>query len=252
MDNDKPTIYKHPEFGNIRTAGTPEQPLFCAKDVCTALGYANARDAIKLHVDAEEVVKCYPLSTKGGKQSATYINESGLYALIFGSTLPAAKTFKRWVTSEVLPSIRTSGGYQTTAVSEANPQALTTDIDRQVQSIQDAITVLGKRLDFIQASSQEMVKNAIICRLDLAVDNVYTVTQIANALHIRPTDVNKFLEVAGVQERKDGEWNLTPEYAGKGYAKRVCDTKSGHSYLMWTPKGYDLLCMLAIKGITAY
>ena len=86
------------------------EPLFCAKDVCDILGYSNARDAMARHVDAEDVVKCDTL-TNGGNQSLSYVTESGLYALIFGSNLPAAKDFKRWVTNEVLPSIRKTGSY---------------------------------------------------------------------------------------------------------------------------------------------
>ena len=94
----------------IRTIIIDGTPWFCAKDVCGALGYIRARDAISLHVFTEDAVKHSTL-TKGGNQLMTYINESGVYALIFGSKLPAAKAFKKWVTSEVLPSIRKDGQY---------------------------------------------------------------------------------------------------------------------------------------------
>ena len=87
------------------------QVWFNANDVCLALEYLNPRDAIAHHVDPEDVAKRDTL-TGGGPQLQNHINESGLYALIFGSTKPAAKRFKRWVTSEVLPTIRKTGGYR--------------------------------------------------------------------------------------------------------------------------------------------
>lgn len=85
-------------------------PWFNANDVCEALELGNARQALESHVDAEDVQKMDTLSA-GGVQAANYINESGLYALIFGSKKPRAKAFKRWVTSEVLPTIRKTGSY---------------------------------------------------------------------------------------------------------------------------------------------
>ena len=91
---------------------TDEQgnPWFNANDVCGVLGYANPRKAIDDHVDPEDVTKRDTL-TAGGTQQQNHLNESGVYALIFGSTLPTAKRFKRWVTAEVLPSIRKTGIY---------------------------------------------------------------------------------------------------------------------------------------------
>jgi prophage antirepressor-like protein len=86
-------------------------PWFNANDVCKALGFGNSRDAIERHVDQEDVGK-RDTPTAGGVQAMNNINESGLYALIFGSTLPAAKAFKKWVTSEVLPTIRKTGKYE--------------------------------------------------------------------------------------------------------------------------------------------
>lgn len=95
----------------IRTLGTAEVPLFVATDICTALGLSNARKAIADHVDAEDLSK-QEIETNGGRQTVNCVNESGLYALIFGSKLESAKRFKRWVTSEVLPAIRKQGRYE--------------------------------------------------------------------------------------------------------------------------------------------
>lgn len=96
----------------VRTFGTADAPLFIALDVCNALGYKRARDAVAQHVDPEDLIKA-EVETKGGVQTLNCVTESGLYALIFGSKLESAKRFKRWVTSEVLPAIRRTGRYET-------------------------------------------------------------------------------------------------------------------------------------------
>lgn len=103
-------IFNNPEFGEIRTIDQNGEPWFVGKDVAAALGYSNPRDAIAKHVDEQDkgVAIC---DTPGGKQPMPIINESGLYSLCFSSKLEGAKKFKRWVTSEVLPSIRKNGGY---------------------------------------------------------------------------------------------------------------------------------------------
>ena len=105
-------IFKNDEFGQIRTVVIENEPYFVGKDVAGVLGYSNSRKALADHVDDEDkgVTKC---DTLGGKQDLQVINESGVYSLVFGSKLPTAKKFKRWVTSEVLPAIRKHGGYLT-------------------------------------------------------------------------------------------------------------------------------------------
>lgn len=100
----------HPEFGELRTVEIDGEPWFVGKDVATALGYTNSRDAIATHVFADDK-GVESIDTLGGRQKMTIINESGLYALVFGSRLKIAKEFKHWVTSEVLPSIRKNGAY---------------------------------------------------------------------------------------------------------------------------------------------
>lgn len=94
----------------IRVITVNDQPWFVAKDVCAALGYSKPRDAVAKHVDDDERVSI-TVDTLGGRQAMTCVNESGVYSLIIGSQKPEAKQFKRWVTSEVLPSIRKNGGY---------------------------------------------------------------------------------------------------------------------------------------------
>lgn len=103
-------IFSNSEFGEIRTITKDNETYFVGKDIAKALGFTNPRDAIATHVfDEDKGVDT--IDTLGGKQSMTVINESGVYALVFGSRLESAKRFKHWVTSEVLPSIRKNGGY---------------------------------------------------------------------------------------------------------------------------------------------
>lgn len=104
-------LFNNPEFGAVRAVEVDGEPWFVGKDVAQALGYSNPRKALADHVDAEDkgVTKC---DTPGGEQDITTINESGLYSLVLSSKLPGAKKFKRWVTAEVLPTIRKTGGYQ--------------------------------------------------------------------------------------------------------------------------------------------
>ena len=105
-------IFENSTFGKVRTVELNGEPYFAGRDVAKALGYSNVHDALNKHVDKEDkgVAKC---DTLGGTQDITVINESGVYALVFGSKLPKAKEFKRWVTSEILPSIRRHGAYMT-------------------------------------------------------------------------------------------------------------------------------------------
>ena len=104
-------IFSSEEFGEVRILMIGGEPWIVGRDAAEALGYSNPRDAIAAHVEEEDkgVAKC---DTLGGRQDVVVINESGLYALVFGSKLESAKRFKRWVTKEVLPEIRKTGSYQ--------------------------------------------------------------------------------------------------------------------------------------------
>lgn len=114
MEKKEIQIFSNPQFGEIRTlADGANEPLFCAADVCKALGYTNPRKAVADHVDEGDVTKRDTIDSLGRTQIASFVNESGLYSLIFGSKLDSAKAFKKWVTSEVLPAIRKHGVYAT-------------------------------------------------------------------------------------------------------------------------------------------
>lgn len=121
------------ENNKVRTLGTPETPLFIAADVCAALKHSNPRQALRDNVDPEDQIKV-EIETNGGRQTVNAVNESGLYALIFGSKLDTAKRFKRWVTSEVLPAIRKTGRYEA-------PTTLTTE---ELYEIRKAVKARAK------------------------------------------------------------------------------------------------------------
>ena len=129
------TIFENPEFGKVRTTLINGEPYFVGKDVTAILGYSNNRKALSDHVDDEDkgVTKC---DTLGGTQEMTVINESGMYSLILSSKLPKAKKFKRWVTSEVLPTIRKTGSYSI----QTRPDSYTIDdpIKRAKRWIEEA------------------------------------------------------------------------------------------------------------------
>lgn len=103
-------IFNNADFGDVRTVEKDGNIWFVGKDVAEALGYARTADAVKAHIDADDKGVC-DLPTPGGRQETTIINESGLYSLVLSSKLPKAKAFKRWITSEVIPSIRKTGSY---------------------------------------------------------------------------------------------------------------------------------------------
>ena len=105
-------VFNNPEFGEIRTVEINNEPWLVGKDVAEALGYTDTFGAMKKHVDQDDKLVCQ-IDSAGQKRDATVINESGLYSLVLSSKLPTAKKFTRWVTSDVLPSIRKHGAYMT-------------------------------------------------------------------------------------------------------------------------------------------
>lgn len=106
-----PVVFANPEFGKVRVVEIDGEPWLVGKDVAMALGYSNPRDALAKHVDDEDKNTVAKRDGTSGNPYLTIINESGLYSLVLSSKLPGARKFRRWVTSEVLPSIRKHGGY---------------------------------------------------------------------------------------------------------------------------------------------
>ena len=159
-------IFNNEEFGQIRTVTINNEPWFVGKDVAIALGYKNTKDALATHVENCDKIMGSQNATPsikdsmGREQRPTWINESGLYALIFGSKLDSAKRFKHWVTSEVLPSIRKNGNYQMMQheSSELSPQL------QMLQGLLDQMKeteIANKKRDRQIALAQETAEKAV-------------------------------------------------------------------------------------------
>ena len=150
--------FANEEFGAVRSLMIEDMPWFVGRDVATALGYAKPQNAIKSHVDADDALNQGIIDSMGRSQPTMLINESGLYSLLLSSKLPAAKRFKRWVTSEVLPSIRRTGGYGTaatqaaeTAVVEETLPARETTNDDYLRAASIVASCKNERLPYVLA-----------------------------------------------------------------------------------------------------
>ncbi|HDP4276233.1 TPA: ORF6C domain-containing protein [Staphylococcus aureus] len=137
----------------VRTLEVDGEPYFIGKDVADILGYANGRDALSKHVDAEDKLTSQ-IATAGQNRNVTIINESGLYSLIFSSKLENAKRFKRWVTSEVLPTLRRTGTYQTKPLTTSEQIQLiaqgNTELDERVTKIEETYPIMHGEAKYIQ------------------------------------------------------------------------------------------------------
>ena len=149
MNENKVEVFTNAEFGSVRTLTIDGEPHFVGKDVAEILGYSNTRDALTRHVDNED--KTTVVIPDGGsnyKSNAVVINESGLYSLILSSKLPNAKKFKRWVTSEVLPSIRKTGSYNSPDYSALSPQLqFMIQMEQRQNAIETAVQTTNRRID---------------------------------------------------------------------------------------------------------
>lgn len=202
MDNLQ--IFNSEEFGEVRTVEIGNEPWFIGKDVAVALGYAKPENAITRHVDKDDKTLT-PIQggCSTGIQNTTLINESGLYALIFGSKLESAKRFKHWITNEVLPAIRKHGLYATDNV-----------IDNILNNPDFGIELLTKLKEERTARVEAERKNAIL----MHVNKTYTVTEIAKELGLRSaTQLNKILAEKKIQYSVNGTWVMYSKYSDLGY-----------------------------------
>ena len=147
-------IFNSEEFGDIRTVTIDNEPWFVGKDVATALGYSNPQKAVRDHI-SEEDRGVNEMDTPSGRQNLAIINESGLYALIFGSKLDSAQRFKHWVTSEVLPAIRKTGSYQ---------MPMTTD--QKIQLLAQGNVELTEKIDKVDKDLQEFKQDMPLLALE--------------------------------------------------------------------------------------
>ena len=221
-------IFKHEQFGEIRTMVDEKgEPWFVGKDVARRLGYINHRKALRDHVDEEDRKDGVTIRDSIGRdQEATFINESGLYSLILASKLPQAKAFKRWVTSEVLPQIRKTGGYIPTRDAQG----------RQL-SEQEVVAVANR-------IAQRTVKQK-----NLAADNCLSASEVAKRVGLADAKLlNSMLVDRGVIKWTGGRYRLTPEYEGRGLAqdrfflyRSLEGEQKERSYLVWTLTGADFI-----------
>ena len=234
-------IFRNQEFGAIRTMSNEQgEVMFCAKDVCNALGYSKARNAVAQHVDDDDALKQGLIDSMGRKQRATFINESGLYALILSSKLDSAKRFKHWVTSEVLPAIRKQGGYMVVRPDESDEVIMA----RALQIMQATLQRRDEQIARLQprADYADRVLDSISC---------FTVTQIGKELNMTGHDLNMLLCRMGIQYPQSGQYLLYANYARQGLAKnRNFEYHSADgelktkTYLVWTERGRNFIHQL--------
>jgi len=219
-------IFKNEMFGEIRTLVNEKgETFFVGKDVAQALGYSNTRKALQDHVDDEDkgVTK---RDTLGGIQQMVVINESGLYSLVLSSKLPQAKEFKRWITSEVLPQIRQTGGY----IPTTNPR--TGGVLTESEMVEAANKIVART----------------IARSNLPADDCFTASQVAESLDITANMLNHFLVDKGVQFWNGSRYKLKAQYADCGYAEErmfhyyaLNGDKKQRPYMVWTPQGKEFI-----------
>lgn len=208
-------IFESAEFGQIRTVTINNEPYFVGKDVSSILGYERPTKAILDHVDADDKDEVPIRDSIGRNQNTPVVNESGLYSLILSSKLPTAKKFKRWVTSDVLPSIRKHGVY---AVDE-----LLNDPDLAIK----AFTALKEEKERNKQLSQEVnIKNQLIGELkpkadytDIILKNpgLVTITQIAKDYGMSGQAMNDLLHSLKVQYKQSKQWLLYEKHQACGY-----------------------------------
>ena len=153
-------IFNSEEFGDIRTVTINNEPWFVGKDVAEALGYAEPRSAVSKKID-ETDRGVAEMETPSGKQNMTIINESGLYALIFGSKLESAKRFKHWVTSEVLPAIRKTGAYQKPMTTDQKIQLLAqgnVELTEKIEKVNDDLQEFKKDMPLLALECQKITR----------------------------------------------------------------------------------------------
>ena len=264
MSNDI-QIFNNPQFGSIRTAGTPEQPLFCLADVCKILGLQASRVKDRLE---KGVISSNPLLTSGGIQQLNFVNEDGLYDVILDSRKPEAKAFRKWVTSVVLPTIRKHGAYMTndaieraltepdsliqlaTSIKEERSKRLAVEAVCEEQRKQ--ISQLGSQVDDLQSEVSVMKDKVSYLDVILATKNSVLVTQIAQDYGESAILFNRRLNRMGIQYSRGKQWILYGPYKDCGYVTSetyVIKHKDGHEDVhmntKWTQKGrrflYDIL-----------
>ena len=227
-------IFKHDVFGEIRTMTDEKGDVFfVGKDVAKVLGYRDTSDALKKHVDTEDKLT-RQIADSGQRRNVFLINESGLYSLVLSSKLPQAKAFKRWLTSEVLPQIRKTGGYIPTRDEKGKELSPEEVLARAHQ-------IVGRTLRLLNGPNCDCL----------------TATQVAESWGMDVHSFNSLLRRMGIQYKRGGGWHLTPELEGRGLAETrhflyysLMGEPRSRGYLVWTPKGVQYLNNRFLNGVT--
>lgn len=211
MDNNL-QIFKNPEFGEIRILEISKEPWLVGRDIAEILHYKEAHKAVTRHVDGDDRIKHPIIDNLGREQETWIINESGLYSLILNSELPTAKEFKKWVTKEVLPSIRKYGAYMTPAKIE--------EVLLNPDTIIQLATALKEERALVQKQKQligELKPKADYTDLILKNKGLVTITQIAKDYGMSGQAMNNLLHGLKIQYKQSDQWLLYREYQAKGY-----------------------------------
>ena len=194
-------IFKNEQFGNIRVAGTNEEPLFCLADICASLELRQGDVRQRLN---DGVVSTQPIiDSLGREQQANFINEDGLYDVILDSRKPEAKKFRKWITCDVLPSIRKHGIYATEDT-----------IDKILSNPDFGIKLLTELKEERQRRIESERKNAIL----MHVNKTYTMTEIAKELNMKSSiELNNRLSDMKIQFKTNKTWVFYSKYSNLGY-----------------------------------
>lgn len=229
-------VFKNDEF-SIKSLVIDNEPWFVGKDVAEALGYAKPLNAIAQHVDNDDSLKRGLTDSLGRLQKTIFINESGLYSLILSSKLESAKKFKRWVTSEVLPSIRKTGGYKLPEISYPQSLRLLADEIEKNKKLELENSIQAQQIN-------EMKPKADYCDKILSSKSLMTITQIAKDYGMSGKAMNQILHDLNIQYKQSGQWLLYSRYQSKGYtSSETIDIKQNDGKVLvrlstkWTQKG---------------
>ena len=217
-------IFENAAFGKVRTMVKDGEPYFVGKDVAEILGYKDTVNALKAHVDEEDKTGWQITTPSRGVQTATIINESGLYSLILSSKLPAAKKFKRWVTSEVLPAIRKTGSYHipkersACKAQEIKARMLNARVRESNQYLKIAAQIdIPEYRYILQAKAAEALNGGVpVLPLQEVERRTYSATEIGKMFGV---SANKIGKLANIHKLK------TPEYGKMFYSKSEYSVK---------------------------
>ena len=234
-----PQVFTNAEFGAIRTIEVDGNPMFCARDVAAALGYANTQDAISKH--CKGVAFRYPLETMGGVQKMRFISEGDMYRLIASSKLPNAQQFESWVFDEVIPTIRRHGMYATPQTVEQMLQ----DPDTMIKTLQ-TLKAERERANRLEAENNTMLPKARTYDVAMRAEGTMSITEAARHLSQVDPSITRnrlfgLLRADGLICKQDNA--PTREAINRGYMVQMlttrADGKANRPYAHLTRKGLD-------------